>query len=351
MAHRINRKIQALPAKRLTSLIVTIVESRETNLEMKQWAYELWEDSPHHSGLPRMILRLRYEKDTISVISLTKGLLKLHNGSGLNAIRILLGNETLHENLRYLALESLKLIPNYPGDQASFPEKWNALLTCEASWDTTQSIYPATKSSHQAEYSGDVTLTEDAEAEWWKMSLRLRSQPLRPVDEARFVLQRMGKESYPLLLQVAKDNNRYVREHALQIMDWIGEPFGRWLLDKPNIWKEFFTTGIQDPTTRARAIVTLGAMGLKESYKIIAPWLMEGTREEQTASADALLRSGIPTSFLPQIEECLSKNQKMAPEGIFSLRLLLNPQANAPKELDTAEAERRRYWLNQRWSS
>ena len=336
IARRPNRKLIELSALLRTSFLLQLVESRQVNLPTKQWAYGWWAKAPHDAGLPRMVLRLRYEKDPTSVILLSQGLLLLKNASGLDAIHHLLADENLANQTRQLAKDSLSYLPNHPGDGASFAQEWQALNDCRQSWVKTQDF-------------GKINSSAEFEAEFWKMAQRFKSQPLRPVDEARFVFRRLGPPAFGLLMKAAKDPNRYVREHTLQTMAWIGEPLGRWLLPQAPFWRAFFKNALRDTLTRTRALAALGGTGMAEASLLIFPYLENGNREVQTAAADALLRS-CPENHFQRLNMFLALESRISPEARFSLSLLLQTRPKAPSELDPAEIERRRRWRTQRWS-
>lgn len=326
------RKLQELhPTKRMAA-ILHWVEEKNTPLDIQRWAYAWWAKQPYEAGIPRMILRLKYEKDPDNVLSLAVGLLKLGEGAGLAGLLQVMTFE------RFPQVQTLLQNTTWTLETAQI-----YFQSQKENWDKKRSLKPSSYVSRIA--------SPELLGEMKSMLHRFLSQPLRPVDDARFVFTRMSPAIYPSLLSGIHQDSLYMQEHCLQTMAWLGEPFGRWIqrteIDRTDFLKAF----IQPPPTRTRRMEAVGAIGLPEGEALLLPWLTQGNREEQTAAADALLRCAtlpLQNSSIVAMEQVL-ENVNLSDEARFSLQLIQSADASPPSSLDSAEVDRRRRWLAQRW--
>ena len=344
-----------MATEHLTSALLALVENRETENSLKQQAYSRLRDRGVPAMLPRLILRLKYEKDSWSAVCVADTLLRHSNGAGLNALIAVLEHEPeteLEKAARVYAASSLAWLPETldwsPG--SSFDADWKRLLQAKRLWDSQRRLGENETKSNE--------IIKPVEAELWRMIAHLDSQRLRPVDDARFVLLRQRGDVIPILLQAAADPDRYVREHALQTLSWIGNPIGHWAKENEFEYVAAVLPSLADPLTRTRALEALGAAGIPTAADVIWSWIEKGSREEKSAASDALLRCA-DESILPRLRTLLGNNASLSlsPEARFSLYTLwfdLEPELEAEypntllEKLAETEQKRRRIWSEER---
>ena len=328
----------------LCSALLGLVEGREITLQQRRACYGWLEARGIPAIVPRLVLRLKYEKDWQANATLARALLTQGNGAGLEALRNILAREDSEPDARRAAAGALMLVPGHrPGN--SFQEDWQNLLALRELWHRERLLVPGSDAS-----LGD----RDLETECWRMIDRMRSQPLRPVDDARFVLTRMSCAVVPLLLEAGHDSDRYLREHAYQTVAWIGYPAGRWLRRHGIDPLPQLATALADPEARLRVLEAVGALGLAGGAELALPWLGAGNADERVAAADALLRCA-EAGALPGVREAL-QDKALPAEARLSLELLLvrlDPEAVLPisedfEEILGAERDRRERWLAER---
>ncbi len=352
LARRAGARLQDLEADLRSVALLSLVEDRLTELGVRRFAYAWLRDTGIEAMLPRLCLRLKYEKDSWSAVCIAHTLLLHGNGAGLEALDNLLRQEQQDGSLqtaRAYADEVLALLPTW-SDQAppqDFAARWEHLQEVRGRWASQRLLTP--------EEEQPETFAPRLEAELWRFMAQFLSQPLRPVDDARFVLMRQRACSVPLLLAAAEDPDRYVREHALQTMAWIGPAVGHWCRAHALDLGAALERALQDPALRPRALEALGASGMAELGSLIAPFLSGDSFEERTAAANALLRCA-GSDHLDLVTRALEDPQwpRLSNEARFSLwtlRLALQPEVESeyPVELWDAvpETERAR---RQRWS-
>jgi hypothetical protein len=350
LAARYRRRLEDAEPLQLAAALLAIVEDREADVIDKRRAYAWLRARGPAAILPRLTLRLKYEKDWPANVDLGLALLRHGSGAGLEAWKNILvtpadqGSSDLQQ-ARFATMEALAWLPEGGGWQAGsgFDADWRRLLQVQDYWLRRRSLPDQEASSPD----------EDLRAELWRMMARLRSQPLRPVDDARFVLVRAPRWVFEPLCRSIADDDRYVREHVLQTLSWIGYPVGRWARDSGYDLPAAFTTALQDASLRPRALEAMGASGRAEMTEMLLPWLRQGNLEESTAAADALLRCA-DTSAAATVDDLLSGDIYLSPEARWSLTLLQaalreEPVAlDAPADLDGSEARRRREWQERR---
>lgn len=365
VGNRASRSLTEMDQQRRTSALLGLVEQRLTPVPIQQMAYGWLRDHGLQAMMPRLTLRLKYEKDAWSVVCIAHTLLKLNNGAGLQALVNVLGVEEADESLaaaRTYAASILHELPAANGWMPSddFAANWQHLLEVNQLWAVQHRL--------TADDDDPAECSAPLRAEYWRMIERFLSQPLRPVDDARFVLMRQRGFVIPLLLEAARDPDRYVREHALQTLSWMGMPIGYWCTAHELDYVAAVLPMVADRKCRTRALEALGAAGIAKAGEPLWAWVQMGSREEQAAAADALLRCateaslGEARSMTTELDRFLLAQPapELGPEAAFSLYALwldLQPQLEAEFPLEVWEAlpeterQRRQRWSDQRQST
>jgi hypothetical protein len=337
-----HQQLNSLEASRRESILLALVERKDLPTEIKRSAYSRLARDGGPAILPRLLLRLRYEKDAISSVAIARGLLRHGNGAGFEAIRNIVRNPFgIYMDAQDANEALLAELPPLPAEGPG-ATSWSRFLGLETAWENRLPLptFPA------------PAIEGPLEAEVWAMASRLQSQPLRPVDEARFVLSRMGGEVIPILISLAEDEDHYLREHALQTLAWLGRGGGSWSRAHEFHLAEKLAVSLLDPSIRARALEALGATSPPGAEAAILPWLAGGNREERTAAADAILRCGSPAG-IESARRALKVPGGFGPEGLYSLGLFLEalgegPPPVPPEGLASEEQSRRDGWARSR---
>ena len=362
IGNRASRSLSEMGAEVRTSALLGLVEQRLTPVPIQQMAYGWLRDHGVEAMMPRLTLRLKYEKDSWSVVCAAHTLLGLGNGAGLQALINILGAEAADDSqaaARTYAATILQELPPSESWQPSqdFAANWQRLLEVNHTWATQRRL--------TASDDDTVDCKPALRAEYWRMIERLISQRLRPVDDARFVLVRQRGYVIPLLLQATRDPDRYVREHALQTLSWLGGPIGHWCSNHQVDYVAEVLPTLADRKCRTRALEALGAAGIASAGDPLWAWVQMGSREEQAAAADGLLRCadddslGAERSLTSELTAFLQADPANAigPEAAFSLYALwldLQPGLEAEFPIEVWEGlpesgrQRRERWTEER---
>ena len=336
--------------RRLAAATLAVLEEHGTPVALRRSAYALLATRPVPAALPRLTLRLKYEKDYPANVDLARALLRLGSGAGLEALRgILLAADDAAPDAaaaRAAAARALTELPPRGGWEpgADFATDWQRLLEVREHWLAERELPGAAPAADVA---------PGAVAETWRTVARLASGPLRPVDDARFVLARLPADLVlPVLLEAAHERDLYVREHVLQVLSWLGPTVGRWATRRGRDVVAELVPLLGEPSSRARTLEALGACGLPEAAPELLRWLRDGGRDEATAAADALLRCADRAAA----EEALrsAAERSLTPAARWSLALLAadvgptEEEPSPPPDLDPAEVRRREEWRAER---
>jgi HEAT repeat protein len=335
------RRFEDLDPAVRTGVLLDLVEDREFPDDLRAWAYAALRDFGTVAMVPRLTLRLKYEKDWSANVDLALALLTHGSGAGLVALETILATEDADPAVRARAADALAALPPKEGwtPGADFEADWQHLLEVLDDWLEDRLLAGA----DEARFEGPLL------AECWRVLARFRSQPLRPVDDARRIFERLPAPATDLLLEAAYDVDRYVRAHALQTLEWIGRPAGLRaeragipLLDR-------LRPLLDDPFTRARALEALGAMRFPGTAEVLAPYLDDPAYDVVTTAADALLRVGGPVAESAAADK-LRRGGVLSPEARYSLTLLAfsDEAAEASDGLDPSEQARRDGWAAER---
>ncbi|MDP6850366.1 MAG: hypothetical protein QF524_05465, partial [Planctomycetota bacterium] len=340
------RSLEDIPDKELCSILLTWIEDRFDNSDLRLQAYPLLRQRSIPAILPRLLLRLKYEKDLRANVEIAATLLELGNGAGLEALQNILMNSKASEAIRAQALEAFSKSPYFKNAQ-SFEESWDSLSNAVNDWGRSRTFGT----------TSPTELAPDLQAEIWRMIAKLESQPLRPVDDARFVLSRMRCElSIPPLLEAMRDSSLYVREHALQTLAWMGYTVGEWDLRTQSGFVQTLAPFMDLPRMRPRVLDALASSGSSEAADIAVEWLKKGNYQTATAAADCLLRCASSSKHFQAALELIGSDS-LSPEANWSLHLLLSepndlilfaPTDPAKDSIPQGERERRKQWALQR---
>ncbi|HIA38114.1 MAG TPA: hypothetical protein EYN86_01160 [Planctomycetes bacterium] len=342
VAQRAQRRLDRLSSDDIQHALLLIVETNKLDALLRRQAYAFLDAQDWQTDnrfIPRLVLRLKYEKDWPSNIIIAQTLARAGNLAGLEAVKsVLLNSDDKRisdlELAKTMAADFIATLNDYAID---FDANWQHLLKLIDNWNSVRGY--------------DLVATEFSEKyqdELWHLVAQFRSQPLRPVDDARFVFIRLEQQAMTVLATAASDNNRYVRDHCLQTLTWMSSTsrvaYDFALADSLAILENDYFSSV-------RAIEYRGSLMDKEQAKFLWPFITKGNYEQRTAAADALLRCA---DLSATAIDALVIDERFSPEAQCSLLLLrdeLHGNALIPPTipgLDTNELNRRLRWQQQR---
>ncbi|MEZ6019747.1 MAG: hypothetical protein R3F17_06485 [Planctomycetota bacterium] len=185
-----------LGAPTLAELVDLAIQS--PSVDLRKAALYALADCEADWPVPRIALRLKYEKDPEARLWLARFLARHQNASGLPVLFDLTRFET--EALQSRAFGVLSELETQEG--APSAELYQAWLAADPAFWQKAAISPA------------------LERELWLQIDQLSSEhfQLRGVDDARMVLTDLGTWATPALADCLADNDPYVRLHAAQVL-------------------------------------------------------------------------------------------------------------------------------------
>ncbi len=182
--------------------------------------------------LPRLLLRLKYETDPQTVVWLARTLGRFDNYAGVDGLAGLLGSD--EEGVRNEAYGVLAELLERTGSAD--------VDALRRAWWSGDAGAPAAGAEPSVR----------RQLETWRAIHALREWQLRGVDDARFVLARMGPWAAERLGRALTDEDPYVRIHSGQCLERMG-PRGR--VAAPRL-----VAALNDPHQAAQAAAALGGV-------------------------------------------------------------------------------------------
>ncbi len=244
--------------------VVQVLESALEPWRRREAAWLLGQTDDDRMLL-RMLLVLRYEKDSETVVWLSQALAHHGNYAGLDALG---GVATQGTDVAELArTKQSEIVANFEPavpDAKALAELWSSAKSHEV---------------FLREPSAELRLAA------WRELAELSSErfQLRGVDDARFVLCRTGPWGARLVAEALLDADPFVRLHATQVLERMGAR-ARPLAQKLHPL-------LRDPRTAHAVAEALGAIGAPESLPLLLAALDERHHYElRVAAAHGLAR-------------------------------------------------------------
>lgn len=264
---------QALGAIATSSAVDVLATRLETDPETWLRAQCAWQirAAGLDEAVPRLVLRLKYEKDGATVVWIADALASFGYLAGLEGLRVL-RDTARDESVRTDALERLDA------------------LAAERGFVDGEELYAAW---WRGDLDAKLPPREPSDAlrrEVWDRIGRLSEWDLRRVDDARFVLSRIEGWVVPMLAAALHDEDVYTRVHAAQCLERRG-PRARAAVDE-------LIAALADTRLAPGAAAALAAIGDRGAGRAIED-LLRSTRdvELRVAAARALGSIGGPASL------------------------------------------------------
>ncbi|MBT7318998.1 MAG: hypothetical protein HN844_07235 [Planctomycetes bacterium] len=309
-------ELAAQPDSEVNELLLTIGERwRDFPTDLRREAYRQLIPRATPAALPRLTLRLKYEKDWPSNVYMAESLYRLGSAQGLIAISSILSSEEQNDASILEAKEAaFSLLARLPDAPDLFEAQWEKLHLDIEQWKQYRSL--------RKDGLGSPELGPALRLELERLCTNFASQPLRPVDDARTVWHGLPARTYSVLIEHLSAKDSYVRNHVLQTMSWIGKPLSRWISTNQQSILTVLKPSIQDESTRVRALEALGACGGLSAAELALNWLASTDPEVATAAADALLQTALGQQREALTPYWLTPPNSLGPEALYSLWLL-----------------------------
>jgi HEAT repeat protein len=227
-------------------------------------------------ALPALVLRLKYETDARARLWVGAALGQLGNGAGLGALRDALAAAATADEAGDATLELLRERGRAIAAAPSWDDLRAALAQLEQDWRRTGAPLHGLERTPRQAAALRAAIAERL--------LATEGFQLRQVDDARFVLARLGTEPLDLLATALGAQELYLRNHALEVIAALGAP-ARALAPR-------VLPLLGDRTSAPFALAALGALGATEALPHVLARLRDEDPEVRAAAAEAL--GGLP---------------------------------------------------------
>ena len=218
-----------------------------------------------------LLLRLKYELDPEAVVWVADALQQLGNDHGLTWLDAAIGGEATAQQAGTAAIAALRARGVTLAEQPTWDELRRELQAAAARWR-----------EHGRSALPDVPApaADQLEPRIATHLVTTEGTLLRPIDDAKFVLVRIGRLPVPLLARTLAADEPYLRTAALELLGRIG-PAAR---DAAPAVLPL----LGDPLTALYAVRTLGELGDPSAAAPLRPLLASVDTELRMAAAEAL---------------------------------------------------------------
>ncbi len=227
--------------------------------------------SNHAGSLSLVLYRHKYEKDPSVRLWLVDAAVGLGSGAGLLDVIAAFDDSELREQAGRVAVSVCGRVGADIGDNPSWAMLRQALAGVDLVWRET-GVLPGVEAMGSGEELLDARIAEQLVA--------LTGFQLRPVDDARFVLSRMGTVGLPRLTAAAHAQETYLRNHSLEVLRDLG-PVAHGA-------GEALLSLLRDPLSAAIAGRALGAARYEPAMPHLIARIADADLETAAAAAAAL---------------------------------------------------------------
>ncbi|MCA8949275.1 MAG: HEAT repeat domain-containing protein [Planctomycetes bacterium] len=218
-----------------------------------------------------LLQRLKYEADPEAVVWVADALQRLGNDTGLSWLGSAMNSEATAELAGRQAIAICQQRGVEVSEQPTWEELQAAMQRLDEQWRATgvggaPDVGPPDGKQLEARVARRLATTEKTF--------------LRPIDDARYVLNRSGVLALPLLERTLNASEPYLRTIALQVLTELGRcarPAGGAV-----------TALLADPLTASYATRALGELGYAEALPYVRPRLDAIDSEQRSEAARAL---------------------------------------------------------------
>lgn len=218
-----------------------------------------------------LLLRLKYELDPVGLIWVADALSKLGNDSGLMWLASAFSREQTANEAGQMAIAALTERGVEVPEDPSWQDLTLLLQEQASNWQRT----------------GKSARSVDAAPDEAQLTARLAQHlqtpegtQLRPVDNARFVMTRLGVIGVPMLTRTLQAEESYLRTMPLQVLTELG-PTAQAAIDS-------IIPLLGDAMTASYAVRALGQIGATKALPHLRPLLSDRDTELRAAASEAL---------------------------------------------------------------
>jgi HEAT repeat protein len=241
-----------------------------------------------------LLLRLKYELDGETIVWVADALQRLGNDTGLAWLDSAIGSSATAQQAGQLAIEALRARGVKLSEQPTWAEIQQHLRERIAAWHATgvpslPDVKPPEAKQLAARLSKHLATTQDIPGNTpgnvpgngaSAGPPRAGQLPLRPIDDARFVMTRAGRLCVPMLVHALGASEHYLRTMALQVLTELGTAAAA---AGPAVMPL-----LGDPLTAAYAVRALGEIGAMDAAPYLRTMLGHFDTELRAAAAQAL---------------------------------------------------------------
>jgi HEAT repeat protein len=243
----------------------------DDDLGIRQRAAWLCGESRQAALVPSLLLRLKYELDPVAVLWVADALARLGNDAGLSWLAGAFENPDTAPQAGRMAIDALRARGVEVGD--------------EPSWDDLRRLLDDQLRHFRA--TGRSRLVDEVQVDEGQLRAQLahhlqtpEGTQLRPVDDARYILNRLGVGGVPMLMATLHAEEHYLRTMPLQVLAELGPA----AVDAVPAVLPL----LADPLTSSYAVRALGEIGAAEALPHIRPMLADVETELRAAATQAL---------------------------------------------------------------
>ncbi|MEZ6038449.1 MAG: HEAT repeat domain-containing protein [Planctomycetota bacterium] len=294
-----------------------------------------------------LLLRLKYEPEPEVLVWIADAVQQLGNDTGLVWLDVLITGRPSARESTSPAIFTLQnceqarrdAIVQQAGAMAIAALQARSVeVPAEPSWDDLHQLLQAKGKAWRERGVSDLPDTAPLEPKQleWRIAVQLlttQSPQLRPIDDARWILNRLGVPGVPMLVRALVADERYLRTMPLQVLAELGHSASS---AAPAVLPL-----LGDPLTQAYAVRALGELGAAEALPHLRPMLTERDTELRCASAEAVGLIGDEQSR-PALQKLLNDQSEVMDVRVnaaFGL-LCLGPDAAARAFLDERAAKK-----------
>lgn len=255
--------------------------------------------------------RLKYEREPECLMWIAGALASLHNHAGLDALASVLADgprappAATRQQAGEIAISILQVSGPAVADRPSYAELQRELDRLARAWRRTGTT-PGDTQVPDALTRGRIA----------ELVVILRDFQLRPVDDARFVLARLGSLGLPALRLTTRARNNYLRNHGLEVLRDLGASAAGLADDVLPL--------LGDEISAPYAAQALGTLGDSSAAPLLIDLLRNPALDLRTAICGALGPLGNPVA-IPPLRRVLRDEKASLDERVyaaFSLALL-----------------------------
>ncbi|MCB9877238.1 MAG: HEAT repeat domain-containing protein [Planctomycetes bacterium] len=288
-----------------------------------------------------LLLRLKYEPEPEVLVWIADAVQQLGNDTGLIWLDVLITGRPSARESTSPALYTLQNCEQSRRDAIVQQAGTMAIAALQArsvevpatpSWDDLHRLLTEKGKAWQERGVSDLPDVPAPAPEQleWRIAAQLlttQSPQLRPIDDARWILNRLGVPGVPMLVRALVADERYLRTMPLQVLAELGHSAAA---AAPAVLPL-----LADPLTQSYAVRALGEIGATEALPHLRPMLTDRDTELRCASAQAvgLLGDESSRAELQRLMNDQNEVMDVRVDAAFGL-LCLGPAAAARAFLD-----------------